>query len=243
MSNLPPGYVLATKADRDLRTGDYSGDQFKRSVERSLRLLGLDRLQLVFMHDPEHTTFEAAMAPGGPVEVLRRFKDEGVIDHVGVAGGPIDLLMQFVATGAFEVVITHNRYTLLNRSAEPLIEMAWQQGVAVLNAAPYGSGLLAKGPAAYPRYAYTAAPADLLERAGAIADICQRYDVPLAAAALQFSLRNSRIVSTIVGMSRPERLRQTLELAAYSIPDELWARLAEHTGAPVDPEAVRWKHD
>jgi D-threo-aldose 1-dehydrogenase len=149
--------------------------------------------------------------------------------------------MQFVATGAFEALITHNRFTLLNRSAEPLIEMASQRGVAVLNAAPYGSGLLAKGPAAYPRYAYTAAPADLLERARAIADICQLYDVPLAAAALQFSLRDSRIVSTVVGMSRPERLQQTLELAAYAIPDELWLRLDEHTGAPVDPEAVRWK--
>jgi D-threo-aldose 1-dehydrogenase len=241
MGGLPQGYILATKADRDLHTGEYSGDQFKRSVERSLRLLGLQKLQLVYMHDPEHTTFEAAMAPGGPVEVLQRFKDEGVIDHVGVAGGPVDLLMQFVATGAFEALITHNRFTLLNRSAEPLIEMASQRGVAVLNAAPYGSGLLAKGPAAYPRYAYTAAPADLLERARAIADICQLYDVPLAAAALQFSLRDSRIVSTVVGMSRPERLQQTVELAAYAIPDELWLRLDEHTGAPVDPEAVRWK--
>jgi D-threo-aldose 1-dehydrogenase len=121
--------------------------------------------------------------------------------------------------------------------------MASQRGVAVLNAAPYGSGLLAKGPAAYPRYAYTAAPADLLERAAAIADVCQMFDVPLAAAALQFSLRDSRIVSTIVGMSRPERLQQTLELAAHAIPDELWARLAEHIGASVDPEAVRWKSE
>ncbi len=243
MGGVPEGYVLATKADRDLNSGDYSGDQFKRSVERSLRLLGLARLQLVFMHDPEHTTFEAATAAGGPVEVLQRFKAEGVIEHVGVAGGPIDLLMRYVETGAFEAVITHNRYTLLNQSAEPLLEMSARRGMAVLNAAPYGSGLLAKGPAAYPRYAYTDAPADLLERAQAMADLCQAYDVPLAAAALQFSLRDSRIVSTIVGMSRPERVQQTLDLAVCSIPEELWARLAEHTGAPVDPEAVRWKSD
>src|SRR5258708_35598142 len=110
---LPPGYVLSTKADRDLQSGDFSGEQFKRSVERSLRLLGLDRLQLVFMHDPEHTTFEAAMAPGGPVEVLQHFKDEGVIEHVGVARGPIGWLIRYVETGAFEAVITHNRLTLL----------------------------------------------------------------------------------------------------------------------------------
>jgi D-threo-aldose 1-dehydrogenase len=235
--------VLATKADRDLHTGEYSGDQFKRSVERSLRLLGLARLQLVYIHDPEHTTFGTAMASGGPVEVLQRFKQQGVIEHVGVAGGPIDLLMQYVETGAFEAVITHNRYTLLNQSAEPLIDMAARRGMAVLNAAPYGSGLLAKGPAAYPRYAYTDAPVELLERARAIDEVCQTYAVPLAAAALQFSLRDSRIVSTIVGMSRPERLQQTLDLAAYPVPDALWARVAEHTGAPVDPEAVRWRSD
>src|SRR5919201_5857762 len=81
---LPPGFVLATKADRNLQTGDFSGAQIRRSVERSLRLLGLDHLQLVYLHDPEHTTFEAAMARGGPVEVLHAFKAEGVIDHVGV---------------------------------------------------------------------------------------------------------------------------------------------------------------
>src|SRR5579872_5539042 len=103
---LPPGFVLSTKVDRDLQTEDYSGDQVRRSLERSLRLLGLDRLQLVYLHDPEHTTFEAAMAPGGPVDVLQRFRDEGVIDHIGVAGGPIPMLTRYVETGLFEVVIS-----------------------------------------------------------------------------------------------------------------------------------------
>jgi D-threo-aldose 1-dehydrogenase len=240
---LPAQYVLATKADRSLTTGDFSGDQIRRSVERSLRLLGLDRLQLVFLHDPEHTTFEAAMAPAGPVEVLQRFKAEGVIDHVGVAGGPIDLMLRYVETGAFEAVITHNRYTLLNRSAEPLLEKASQLGLGVLNAAPYGSGMLAKGPEAYPRYAYTPASSDMIAGATALAEVCRKYGVPLAAAALQFSLRDPRIVSTIVGMSRPERFRQTLELAAIQIPDELWPEMDQHVGPLDDPETVRWRHD
>jgi D-threo-aldose 1-dehydrogenase len=237
---LPADYVLATKADRDLNTGDFSGDQFKRSVERSLRLLGVDRLQLVFMHDPEHTTFDAAMSPGGPVEVLQQFKREGIIEHVGVAGGPIDLMLRFVETGAFEAVITHNRYTLLNRSAEPLIAFASARGIGVLNAAPYGSGLLAKGPEAYPRYAYMHASDDLLERARAIAQVCAEYNVPLAAAALQFSTRDKRIDSTIVGMSRPERIQQTIDAAAYPIPDELWPRVEAFAGPPDNPEAARW---
>ena len=91
---VPPGVVLDTKADRDLHTGDFSGEQMRRSVERSLRLLGLEQLALVYLHDPEHITFEAAMAPGGPVEVLLDFKRQGVIEHVGVAGGPIDLMIR-----------------------------------------------------------------------------------------------------------------------------------------------------
>jgi len=240
MGGLPAGCVLSTKADRDLRTGDFSGEQIRRSVERSLRLLGLDRLQLVFLHDPEHTTFEAAMASGGPVDVLMRFKEEGLIEHLGVAGGPIDLLMRFVDSGRFEVVITHNRYTLLNRSAEPLMEFATQRGIALLNAAPYGSGILAKGPQAYPRYAYSPAPDDMLRTASSMARACEEYGVPLAAAALQFSLREPRIASTIVGMSRPERVAQTIALADHAIPDELWLRLEQFSVLQSDPEAERW---
>ncbi len=93
----------------------------------------------------------------------------------------------------------------------------------MLNAAPYGSGILAKGPSAYPRYAYSEADADLVERAGQMEPACEYYGVPLAAAALQFSLRDPRITSTIIGMSKPERIPQAL--AAVPIPDALWPEL------------------
>jgi D-threo-aldose 1-dehydrogenase len=222
---LPEGVVLATKADRDLQTGEFSGEQMRRSVERSLKLLGLDRLQLVYLHDPEHERFEHLMAPGGAVEVLRDLKDEGVIEHLGVAGGPIDMEIRYVETGLFEAVITHNRYTLVDRSAEPLLDVAAERGVALLNAAPYGSGILAKGPDAYARYAYEEAPQEMVERVRAMQEACREFGVPLAAAALQFSMRDPRVASTIVGMSRPERVEQTLELAAFTVPDELRERL------------------
>lgn len=239
LGGVPPGYIVATKADRDLQTGNFSGDQMKRSVERSMRLLGLDRLSIVYLHDPEHASFEELMATGGAVEALLRLKDEGVIGHVGVAGGPIDLEIRYVETGAFEAVITHNRYTLLNRSAEPLIEMAAQRGLAVLNAAPYGSGILAKGPDAYARYAYQDASEQMVAQVRQIVEICKEYDVPLAAAALQFSTRDPRITSTVVGMSKPERLAQTMELALHPIPDELWPRLDQIDFSTEDPEANR----
>ena len=222
---LPEGVVLATKADRDLRTGEFSGDQMRRSVERSLKLLGVDGLQLCYLHDPEHESFGHMMAPGGPVEVLRDLGDEGVIEHLGVAGGPIDLEIRYVETGLFEAVITHNRYTLLDRSAEPLLDVAAERGVALLNAAPYGSGILAKGPDAYARYAYREAPQGMVEKVRRMQEACREFGVPLAAAALQFSLNAPRVVSTIVGVSRPERVGQTLDLAAHQIPGELWERL------------------
>jgi D-threo-aldose 1-dehydrogenase len=238
---LPPGYVLASKADRSLQTGDFSGDQMRRSVERSLKLLGLEKIQLLHLHDPEHTTFEAITAKGGALEALQRCKEEGLVGHLGVAGGPADLMIRYVETGAFEALVTHNRYTLLNRSADELLSIAHARGLAVLNAAPYGSGILAKGPEAYPRYAYQEAPDLLVERARKLDTICKRYGVRLAAAALQFSLRDPRITSTIVGVTRPERIQQTLELAAEPIPDAIWAELDAVGYDAEDPEASRWR--
>ena len=240
LGGLPPGYVLATKAYRDLKTGDFSGEQIKRSVERSLRLLGLDRIQVMYIHDPEHTTFENVMGKGGPLEVLQRFKEQGVIEQIGMSGGPIDMLIRYVETGAFAAVETHNRYTLLNRAAAPLLDLAAHRGMAVVNAAPYGSGMLVKGPDAYARYAYQEAPAIVVERARRMAGICQAYGVPLAAAALQFSLRDPRITSTVVGMSRPERIAQTLELARHAIPDALWPQLDAVGFDTDDHEAHRF---
>ncbi|HEX7733260.1 MAG TPA: aldo/keto reductase [Ktedonobacteraceae bacterium] len=227
LGQLPPGYVLATKADRDLSTGVFTGAQMRRSIERSLRLLGLERLQLVYLHDPEHISFEEAMQPGGPVEVLQQCQREGLIAHLGVAGGPIDLLIRFVETGLFEVAISHNRSTLLNREAEPLWDTCARLGVAAVNAAPYGSGILAKGPGAYPRYMYGQASPDLLRRAVLMEEACQRHGLPLIAAALQFSLRDTRITSTIIGVTRPERLIETQALALHPIPDELWTEIDE----------------
>lgn len=229
LGGLPAGYVLETKADRDHSSGDFSGDQTRRSVERSLRLLGLDRLQIVYIHDPDSatTTFEELMAPGGAVDVLHRYKAERVIDAVGIAGGPIDLMTRFVETGAFDAVLTHNRFNLITRSANSLLDIAASRGMAVLNAAVYGGGMLAKGPDRWSRFAYREAAPQLIDCVRQIEALCRRHDVPLAAAALQFSLRDPRITSTIVGMTRPGRVAETLALAEHPIPDEVWPQLDE----------------
>jgi D-threo-aldose 1-dehydrogenase len=97
--------------------------------------------------------------------------------------------------------------------------------MAILNAAPYGGGILSRGPDNYPRYAYRQADGLTLQRAKQMKAVCDEYNVPLAAAALQFSMRDARITSTIAGMTRPERIIQTLDFARHPIPAELWTRL------------------
>jgi D-threo-aldose 1-dehydrogenase len=241
LKGVPKGYVLASKADRDLKTNDFSGDQMKRSVERSLKLLGIDRIQLMHLHDPEWAPFEQITAKGGALEVLLRYREQGVIEHLGLGGGPIDLMMRYVETDAFEAIITHNRYTLLNRSAEPLLALSEKKGLGIINAAPYGSGVLAKGPDNYPRYCYQEIGGQMLDRIRQMDAICKKHQVPLGAAALQFSTRDPRIHSTIVGFSKVERIQQTIDWLNWKIPTEIWAELDAVGYDNEDPETNRWK--
>ncbi|MFC7340173.1 aldo/keto reductase [Saccharopolyspora griseoalba] len=237
IGGAPEGFVLATKVDRDADSGDFSGDRMRRSAEESLQRLGVDRVPLLHLHDPEHISLAEAMAPGGPVEALLRLRDEGVAEHVGLAGGPVGMMAELLREAPFEVLVTHNRWTLLDRSADGLIDEAVDRGVAVLNAAVFGGGLLAREPGASTRYAYREADAEVLDAARRMHDACERYGVRLPAAALQFSVRDPRITSTVVGTSRPERIAETIRLAEQHVPEELWAELLA-LAAP--PERWQW---
>lgn len=240
LGGMPNGTILQTKVGAG-PDGDFSGDAISRRFERSLQLLDTDRIEIVFLHDPEHTPFESAMAPGGPMDVFKDLQRQGAIGFLGVAGGPIDVETRYVESGMFDLLITHNRYTLLNRAADPLLTLARERGLGIMNAAPYGSGMLAKGQKAYPRYAYQQAPEHMIERTSVYAGICDRYDVPLGAAALQFSMLDPRIDVTIVGMSKPERIAQTIELAHHTIPQDCWDELLAVPFDSDEPEANRHK--
>ncbi|MGI3782402.1 MAG: aldo/keto reductase [Janthinobacterium lividum] len=232
---LPPGLVLSTKVDPDPRTGDFSGDRVRASLEESMERLGVDHVPLLHLHDPERIGFEEATAPDGAVAALVDLRERGLVDHLGVAGGPVEEMRRYLGTGEFEVLLSHNRYTLLDRSAQALFAEAAEQGIGVLNAAPYGGGMLSKGPDVQPKYAYGTRGAEVAEAAARMQQACARFGVPLAAAALQLSLRSPAITSTVVGVSSPERVAQTLELAAVRVPDELWAELEQ-----LVPDRAGW---
>jgi D-threo-aldose 1-dehydrogenase len=229
---LPDGIVLATKVDADPVTRDFSGERVRRSVEESLTRLGLDSVPLMYLHDPEFfLTVPQALADDGPVAALVALRDEGVLGHIGVAAGDVPMMRELIASGAFEVVLNHNRLTLLDRGAEPLIEDARSRGMAFVNAAPYGGGILAKGRSQGSKYGYREAPGAVVAAVAAMQRVCDAHGVPLAAAALQFSLRDPRVSSTVVGVSEPARIAETAALASHPIPDSVWPELEAHLPA------------
>ena len=237
---LPEGFVLSTKLDRDMDTGRFDGARARRSFEESLKALGLDRVQMLHLHDPEHALDMTEITrPGGALDVLFQLKEEGLATAVGLAMGRLDIMLPLVKERPFDVVLSHNRFTLLNRSANELFDYARANGMAVINAAPYAGGVLAKGSAQVAKITYQDVDASKLEPVRRIEQICATHAIAPGAAALQFSLQDPRVTSTVVGVSKPERVAQTLDWAGQDIPREAWAALMQLDYAAEDPEADR----
>lgn len=224
VGGLPEDVVVATKVDPEGR--DYSGDRVRASVAESRARLGLDHLPLVHLHDPEFHEFAELTARGGAVDTLVALKEAGEIGAIGLAGGRVQEIARYLALGVFDVLLVHNRWTLLDRSAGDLLDEATARGMGVLNAAVHGGGILAK-PDTVRKYGYRPAPPEVLDAVAAMRVVCERHGTDLATAALQFSLRDDRFASTIVGMSRPERVASTLAAASVELPEEIWAELEE----------------
>lgn len=224
---LPDGFLVATKVDPlgGWRAQEWPASRIVDSFRESTERLGLETLPLLYLHDPDRLPFDVMTAPGGAVDALVGLKDEGLVGHLGVALGDVSQALRYLDLGVFEVVLNHNNYTLLDQSAEPLIARATELGVGFVNAAPFASGVLAKGVTGGARYRYGPVSASTAARVTRVQEVCARFDVPLAAAALGFSLRDPRIASTIVGVSAPGRVQQLVAYAEVPIPDELWTEL------------------
>lgn len=219
---LPDGFLVATKVDADGK--DYSGARVRASVAESKQRLGLEQLPLVYLHDPEFHDFDSMR---DAVDTLMALRDEGEIGHVGLAGGNVRELSRYLDLGGFEVVLVHNRWSLVDHSAGPLIAQAEAVGIAVVNAAIYGGGILANPSGGSRKYGYRDAPAATLEAVAAMDKACRDHGIDLATAALQHSVNDPRISGTVIGFSKPARLEQLVASLETTLPPSLVERLDE----------------
>ena len=237
---LPEGFVVSTKLDRDMETNRFDAARARRSFEESLEALSLDRVQVLHLHDPEHAAdLEDITRPGGALDELFKIKEEGLADVVGLAMGRIDIMFPLLRDRPFDVLINHNRFSLLNRQAEDMYDYAHRAGIAIFNAAPYAGGVLAKGSGNMRMVVYQEADDADLAPVREVERICAKHGIPPGAVALQFSTRDPRITSTIVGVSKPERVAETLDWGSLSIAAEVWRELEALPFSTDDPEASR----
>jgi D-threo-aldose 1-dehydrogenase len=226
-NHAPTGSDLAAGGfavpDDLVRRFDFSADAVRRSLDESLTRLGLDRVDIVYVHDPDDhvdTAIEQALP------ALVRLRDEGVIGAVGVGMNQWQAPLRMVTETDLDVVMLAGRWTLLDRSGAPLVEECGRRGVAIVAAAPFNSGLLASvRPPADAYFDYGQAPADVLTRANELADICERHGTQLPSAALQFPLRSNAVASVVCGMRTADQVRSTLSRFASVIDPETWTAL------------------
>ena len=240
---VPEGITIATKLDRDPQTGSYSAERMRRSLEESRERLGLDVIPLLYLHDPERISYEQAFAADGPVRALVAMKKAGDAASIGISGGPAPMLRHYIETGLFDAVITHNRYTLVDRSADELIDTAVSRGVTVVNAAVYGGGALARWPQPVSTYAYQPAHPKVVRAIATMGSLCERHGVSLAAAALQFSTRDPRIATTVVGAHTAEHVKEFVADSQLEIADSLFEELDSLTPPSdvwQDPPGSTW---
>ncbi|MXN63999.1 aldo/keto reductase [Stappia sp. GBMRC 2046] len=240
MGGLPEGFVISTKLDRDMETGRFDAARARRSLEESLEALSLESVQILHLHDPEHSAdLDGITRRGGALDELFRIKEEGLARAVGLAMGRIDMMFPLLKDWPFDVLINHNRYTVLNRSADEMFSWAHEAGMAIINAAPFAGGILAKGSAQTNRVAYQETEDEGLAPVREFEAICTRWNVAPGAAALQFSMRDPRITSTLVGVSRPQSIERNLRWASVAISPEFWDALKDLPYSMEDPEANR----
>jgi D-threo-aldose 1-dehydrogenase len=237
---VAPGLVIQTKLDRDTVTDDFSGDRMRRSIEESLQRLQLDRVDVLYLHDPEVVGFEAVMEPSGAVDALVAMKEQGLATAIGISGGPVDMLQRFVETDLFDALVTHNRFTVLDRSASALLDAAVARNVGVSNAAPYGGGVLTGRPESAGSYGYRPIRPETAAALARLREICDRHGVAMSAVALGFSLRDPRVHTTIVGASSMGSWTRAVAdaTAAATVPEDLWAEIADLTDGVPPHDAV-----
>ncbi|GIJ54295.1 oxidoreductase [Virgisporangium aurantiacum] len=217
----PDGFAVAAT---HRRVWDFSRDGIRRSLDASLHRTGLDRFDIVYLHDPDEHWRQAADVG---VPALVELRDEGSVGAVGAGMNRSDPLARFVRETDVDLVMCAGRYTLLDQSAAgDLLPAARERGVDVVIAGVYNSGLLSRDrPPTDATYDYRPADPERVARATRIAVVCERYGVTLPVAALAFVRSDPAVVSTVVGMHNDIEVAETIHRAGSEVPDELWAAL------------------
>ena len=236
----PKDLLLSTKLDRDMDTLVLDKNRARQSFEESLKTLNVDSVDILFLHDPEYAKDVTDITKkDGAMDELFKIKNEGLAKAVGVAMGKVDIMFHLLKDWDFDVVINHNRYTLINREANKMYEYASSKNIAIFNAAPYAGGVLAKGPDNFKKVTYQDATEEKLAPAREFEKVCKKHNVELGAAALQFSLRDNRITSTICGVTSIESIEKNLAWANTEISDEFWDEISKLPFSINDPESER----
>jgi D-threo-aldose 1-dehydrogenase len=245
--------VLGTKVGRLLRAGappdpeqqifvdapplqpvfDFSAEAALTSLRESLARLGLDRVDVLHIHDPDDH-FDEALA--GAYPALDRLRAEGRVRAIGAGMNQAAMLARFARAARFDCFLLAGRFTLLDQSGlDELLPLCQRSGIAVIAGGVFNSGILAD-PRPGSHYNYRPAPPELVERALRLADVCDRHGVPLAAAAIQFPLRHPAVATVLVGARSAAEVEEDVRLFRWDVPEELWADLRA-TGLIRDPAA------
>ena len=225
--DLAANCTVTTKVGRSIDGYDYSFDAVVRGVEASLERLGLERLQIVYIHDAIGVPMDDVLGEDRALGALRHLQSQGLVGYIGTAADDPDTNAAYIETGEFDVAVVPRAWSLLNRYAERRIfPAAIKHDVGLVIATSIERGLLATGPqpgAVYYDRHYSAA---CQAHAGTIQSLCQEYSIPLLAAALQWVTRHPQVATTVPGARFPDEAIQNAEAAEFPIPEHFWAALA-----------------
>lgn len=213
------------------RVLDYSAGGVRASLEESLTRLGIDRIDILYVHDPELSGIAGATESG--LTALATLRDEGLVGAIGTGSLGVGALLESARTGIADLLMVANRYTLLDQSVAPdVLDACRLHGTRIVAAAVFNSGLLAGKPRRGAKFNYGDVPDDVLARARDIESVCAAYGVELPAAALQYPLLDPRVVAVVAGADSPGQVRQNLGRTAASIPPAMWDELDDRHLVP-----------
>ena len=208
------------------RVWDFSRDGVLRSLEESLERLGLDHVDIVFLHDPDDH-WEEALNEGYPA--LEELRSQGLVSAIGAGMNQAAMLADFVRHTDMDVLMLAGRYTLLEQGAlDDLLPLCVERDVSIVAAGVFNSGVLARDdPPDDAKYNYDEASTAVVDRARRIAEICRRHGVSLPAAAIAFPLAHAAVASVCLGARSPQQVERNVDLHRGTIPVELWRELKD----------------